>query len=203
MKIQIKSIVGSLLFEGDFSSLADAVKAAFQSGANLSGADLYGADLSGANLSRADLSGANLSRADLSRADLYGADLSRANLYGADLSRANLYGADLYGADLYGADLSRADLYGANLYGANLYGEKIAKCERPFISIGPIGSRCDNLLAFLTEKGVRIKAGCFFGTVKQFTDKLKETHNDNNHAKEYTAALAMITAHFELWKEVK
>jgi hypothetical protein len=188
VKIEIKSFDGSLLFAGDFSAKTDAVQAAVKSGANLFGADLSGADLSGANLSRADLSGANLSRADLSGANLSGANLSRADLSGADLSGANLFGADLFGADLSGADL---------------FGEKIARCERPFISVGPIGSRFDNLLAFLTEKGVRIRTGCFFGTEKEFEAKVSETHGDNNHAKEYTAALAMIRSHFAMWKEVK
>jgi hypothetical protein len=41
MKIEIKSwITGSVIFEGDFSCIADAVKAAIVSRANLSGADL-------------------------------------------------------------------------------------------------------------------------------------------------------------------
>jgi hypothetical protein len=120
-KIQIKSIAGSILFEGDFSSLADAVKAAVKSGADLSGADLSRANLSGADLSCANLSGADLSRANLSRANLSGADLSCADLPGADLSRA-----DLPGADLSRADLSRANLSGANLSGANLSGAKDA-----------------------------------------------------------------------------
>ena len=41
MKIEIKSwLNGSVLFEGDFSCLADAVSAAVKSGANLSGANL-------------------------------------------------------------------------------------------------------------------------------------------------------------------
>jgi len=49
MKIEIKSwLNGSVLFEGDFSCLADAVSAAVKSGANLSGANLSRADLSGA-----------------------------------------------------------------------------------------------------------------------------------------------------------
>jgi hypothetical protein len=101
MKIEIKSwLNGSVLFEGDFSCLADAVKAAVKTRADLSGANFYGADLSGANFYGADLSGANF----------YGADLSGADFYGADLSGANFYGADLSGADLSRADLSRADL---------------------------------------------------------------------------------------------
>ena len=69
-----------------------AVKAAYASGA-----DLSGADLSRANLSGADLSGANLSGAYLTKADLSGADLSGAYLSGADLSGANLSGAYLSG----------------------------------------------------------------------------------------------------------
>jgi hypothetical protein len=59
MKIEIKSwLTGSVLFEGDFSCIADAVSAALKGGANLSGANLSGANLSGANLSHADLCGA-------------------------------------------------------------------------------------------------------------------------------------------------
>ena len=69
MKIQIKSIAGSILFEGDFSCLKDALLSAIKSRANLLDANLSGADLSCAYLSGANLSGADLSGADLSRAD--------------------------------------------------------------------------------------------------------------------------------------
>jgi len=77
MKIQLKTWWGSLLFEGDFSSIAEAVKAAISADANLRGADLSGANLSDANLRGANLSDADLSGADLSGADLRGANLSR------------------------------------------------------------------------------------------------------------------------------
>jgi hypothetical protein len=127
MKIEIKSAIGSVLFSGDFSSLAEAVVAASKDGAYLSGAYLSRANLSGADLSGAYLSGAYLSRAYLSRANLSGAYLSRANLSGADLSRADLSGADLSGADLSRADLSGADLSGADLSRANLSVEQAKK----------------------------------------------------------------------------
>ena len=87
MQIQINSVFGGLLFEGDFTNLAEAV----ESHANLSGADLYGADLSDAKLYGANLYGANLSCADL----------SHANLSNVNLSGANLYGADLYGKKIH------------------------------------------------------------------------------------------------------
>jgi len=49
MKIQIKSIYGSIKFEGDFSSLKEAVLAALKNNlVNLCSADLCGADLRGA-----------------------------------------------------------------------------------------------------------------------------------------------------------
>ena len=107
IKIQIKSIFGSVLFE--YSKENNTIKDT----------------LCEANLREADLCEANLYGADLRGANLYGANLYGANLYGADLRGANLYGAnlreaDLRGANLYGADLREADLCGANLYGADL-----------------------------------------------------------------------------------
>lgn len=87
MKIQIKSIFGSVLFEGDFGSVAEALVAAINARANLYGADLSSANLSSANLSGANLYGANLSGADIRGADLYGANLSGAK--GASLTIAS------------------------------------------------------------------------------------------------------------------
>ena len=99
VKIQIKSYMGSVLFEAEKENYT--IKKAL-SDAVLRGADLRGAVLSGADLSDAVLRGAILRGADLSDAILRGADLS---------------GADLRDADLRGADLSDADFYQAKFYG--------------------------------------------------------------------------------------
>jgi hypothetical protein len=182
MKIEIKSRFSlQILFshECEDNSVAITLAAAINAKANLYGADLYGADLYGA--------------------DLYGADLYGANLYGADLRSANLRSANLYGANLYGADLYGANLYGANLYGADLGESGKLTGDRPFFQVGPIGSRQDVLAAFLTEKGVFLRAGCFFGTVEEFKGKLQDEHGDNAHAVEYRAALVLIEAHYTAW----
>ena len=182
MKIEIKSrFYLQILFshECEDNSVAITLAAAINAKANL-----YGADLRGANLRGANLYGANL----------YGADLYGANLYGA-----NLYGANLYGADLYGANLRGANLYGANLRGADLGESGKLTGDRPFFQVGPIGSRQDVLAAFLTEKGVFLRAGCFFGTVEEFKGKLQDKHGDNLHAVEYRAALVLIEAHYSAW----
>lgn len=96
-KIQIKSVLGTILFEHERedNSMCKTLIEAIKSGANLSDADLSCADLSYANLSHADLSHADLRRANLSHANL-----SHANLSGADLSYANLSGANLNHANL-------------------------------------------------------------------------------------------------------
>jgi len=120
MKIEIKSwITGSVLFEGDFSCLAEAVKAAVKSNANLRSANLRSADLR-----YADLSYANLRSADLRSADLRSADLRSANLRYANLRSANLRSADLRSADLSSANLRYADLSYANLRSADLRSAK-------------------------------------------------------------------------------
>ena len=69
----------------------------------------------------------------------------------------------------------------------------------PVVLIGPIGSRSDYLQAFITDKGVMIRAGCFFDTRDQFEEAIAVTHGMNEHGTEYLAALALIDAHAELW----
>ena len=135
-----------------------------------------------------------LEKATESGADLSGADLSDANLSGANLSGAYLRGAYLRGADLSGAYLTYADLSGADLSG----GQKLVG-DRPVFIVGPIGSRCDYLTAFITDKGVYLQAGCFSGSVDEFTAKLQREHGDNEHGQEYRAALVLIGCHAKLW----
>ena len=138
-------------------------------------------------LAGADLAGADLAEADLSLADLAEANLSRANLSRANLSRANLSRVDLSRVDLSWADLSWANLAGAIVAdGYAIIG------RRPVLQIGPIGSRLGVLVAFRTDKGLMLRAGCFIGTAEQFTDAVRETHEDGTHAADYMAALDFI-----------
>ena len=127
------------------------------------------------------------------RVALEKATTARAYLAGADLA-----GAYLAGADLVGANLGGAYLVGANLVGALVRGHKLIG-TRPVFQIGPIGSRCAQFVSYITEAGVLLSAGCFWGTVDEFRAKLADTHGDNDHAKEYGMALLMIEAHAAIW----
>ena len=200
---EIKSVSGVVLYRSDgATSLREAVVAAVREGAYLSGAYLRGAYLRGANLSGAYLSGANLRGANLSGAYLSGANLRGANLRDAYLSGANLRGADLRGANLSGAYLSGAYLRGADLRGANLSGEVRLIGARPVVQVGPIGSRSDWLIAYLTDGGIRIDAGCQRQITRaEFETRLANTHGDNQHAREYRAALTYIDAHAAIWSD--
>jgi len=126
MKIEIKSIYGELIFEGDFSCIAEAVKAALGAKKSLRYANLGYANLRAANLSYADLRSADLRYADLRAANLSYADLNSANLSYADLNSANLRAANLRAADLRYADLSSANLSYADLSYADLSSAKNA-----------------------------------------------------------------------------
>ena len=162
-------------------------------------ANLRGANLRGANLLCANLRGANLRGANLRGANLRGANLRGANLVCANLDGANLDGANLDGASLDGASLDGANLRGANLDGAYLRGAKNLIGDRPVFTLGPIGSRCGYLTAYLTDKGIYLSAGCFFGTVAEFVARLERDHGTNKHWQEYSAALALIECHARLW----
>ncbi len=107
--------------------------------------------------------------------------------------RAALETATKNGANLGGANLRGANLDGANLRGKTLIG------KRPVFTLGPIGSRCDSFTAYLTDKGIYLRAGCFFGSVAEFTDRLEREHGTSEHGQEYRAALTLIECHARLW----
>lgn len=102
-------------------------------------------------------------------------------------------------AALETATKSGAHLRGADLGGADLGGDMKLIGERPVFIVGPIGSRSDFFTAYLTDKGIYLRAGCFFGTVIEFTTKLGQEHGTNEHAQEYMAALMLIDCHAKLW----
>lgn len=95
----------TVIFEGEFESIKQAIEKAVVEKINLRGANLSNANLRDANLRDANLSGANLSGANLSNANLSGTYLGGANLGGTYLGNANLGGTYLGGANLGGANL--------------------------------------------------------------------------------------------------
>ena len=121
---------------------------------------------------------------------------------------AYLQGADLQGASLQGADFQGADLQGANLRGASVRDVSVKGAgkligDRPIVQIGPLGSRGAYLMAFLTDSGIRIRTGCFFGTLEKFEAAVEEEHGGNIHGVEYRAALTLIRVHAEIWVDKK
>ena len=191
--IQIKNrYTGDVIFECE---APEGLESGLHTRHALGKAAASGAYLRGANLRDAYLRDAYLRGANLSDAYLSGADLSGADLRGADLSGAYLRGANLRDADLSGAYLRDADLRGADLSdGAKLTG------QRPIFMVGPIGSRSDFLVAYITDQGLRFDAGCQRQITREvFEARLTETHGDNAHAKEYRAALAFVDAHAAIW----
>jgi len=212
MKI-LNRYTNEVVFEDESETIKETVENAVKQGASLDGASLTRASLDGASLTRANLTRANLTRASLDGASLDGANLTRANLTRAsltrasldgasltwaNLTRASLDGASLTRANLTRANLTRASLDGASLDGASLDEEKIITLKglNPIFQIGPIGSRSDTLIIFHTNKGLYAKAGCFFGTSEEFLAKVQEHHGDNEHGRNYRAAIEFANVIF-------
>ena len=64
----------------------------------------------------------------------------------------------------------------------------ISKIEDLFI-IGPIGSRNDFVTFYKNQNnGISVKCGCFFGTIEEFLEKVKQTHGDTKHGRTYKLA---------------
>jgi hypothetical protein len=134
-------------------------------------ANLFSANLRDANLRDANLRGANLRGADLRGANLRDADLRGANLRDANLRDANLRDANLRGANLRGADLRDANLFSADLSGAN--GILI-------LYVPSMSSRGDYLYAVQHSESLMVKAGCFWGTLAEFKDKVMSEKGEDS-----------------------
>ena len=67
------------------------------------------------------------------------------------------------------------------------------------LQVGPIGSRQDYLLSFMTDGGVILRAGCFEGSRDEFAADVEKTHGASAHGDEYRAALVLIDAHAKAW----
>ncbi len=98
------------------------------------------------------------------------------------------------GVSLRGTNLEGAYLLGAYLRGANLVGEVITS---GVIQIGPIGSRGDFLIAYGTDQGIRLRAGCFYGDVVEFLEQVERRHGGNKHQKAYLGAIEAVKASLE------
>ena len=97
-----------------------------------------------------------------------------------------------------GANLRGAYLGGANLGGAN-FGEW-GRINNPsdILIVGLIGSRNDYTTIFHTDKGIFVQCGCFRGTLDEFEAKVKETHQGNQHERDYLALIQFAKVKFEL-----
>ena len=112
IKIQIKSVLGEVLFEleKENNTIKETLEQAVKEYANLEDANLRNANLRNANLRNANLINANLRNANLEYANLRNANLRNANLRNANLEYANLRNANLRNANLINANLEDANL---------------------------------------------------------------------------------------------
>ena len=112
IKIQIKSVLGKVLFEleKENNTIKETLEQAIKENANLEYANLEYANLENANLENANLESANLENANLNDANLENANLENANLINANLNDANLENANLNDANLEYANLENANL---------------------------------------------------------------------------------------------
>ena len=112
---------------------------------------------------------------------------------------ARVYGnACVYGnAQVY----DNACVYGnAWVYdNAKVCGDAMICSDTDYITIKGLGSVCRNTTIFRTKgKNINVKCGCFYGTLAEFVDKVKETHGNSKFAKEYLALVDLVKIHFEL-----
>ena len=92
-------------------------------------------------------------------------------------------------------------VYGnAKVYGnAMVYDNAVVFRTKHYLVVGPIGSRNDYTTFFRSKEGtIKVKCGCFMGTIDEFLYKVEITHGDSKYAKVYRMATEMALAQIDI-----
>ena len=96
-------------------------------------------------------------------------------------------------ATLTRATLTRANLTGANLTGANLDGAS------DILTLGPLGAEGRLIYAVRHPDGVRIQAGCFWGTAAEIRAAIAVRYADGTGREAHRAAYLGAVDLIEAW----
>ena len=91
-------------------------------------------------------------------------------------------------------------VYGdARVYGnARVYGDARVYGNADYATIKGFGRERRETTFFRLKSGeIGVRCGCFYGTVEQFREKVKETHGNSKYAKEYLMIADLMELHFE------
>lgn len=81
---------------------------------------------------------------------------------------------------------------------ARVCDDAVVKAPDHVVTVGRIGSRFDTTTFFRNKEGViKVKCGCFIGSVDAFLAKVEVTHQDNKHAKVYRLAAELAKAQID------
>ena len=99
--------------------------------------------------------------------------------------------AEVWGnAEVYG----NAKVYGdAKVYGnAEVCGNAKVKSKNDIITISNIGSRNSTTTFFRSKDNhIYVSCGCFYGNIKEFEEKVKNTHKGNKHEEIYLKVIEL------------
>lgn len=71
--------------------------------------------------------------------------------------------------------------------------------DSDYICFKGFGSENRNTIMFKTKNGdIYVCCGCFRGSLKEFEEKVKETHGNTKYAKEYFVCIEAAKIHFEI-----
>lgn len=80
---------------------------------------------------------------------------------------------------------------------AEVYGDARVYGDADIATISGFGSEYRTTTFFRTKNDeIAVKCGCFYGTLAEFREKVKETHGDNRYAKEYLMIADLMEMHF-------
>ena len=81
---------------------------------------------------------------------------------------------------------------------AEVYGNAWVYGDADYATVKGFGREFRNTTFFRCKDGsIKVVCGCFFGTLQEFREKVKDTHKDSKMGKEYLMIADLMEKHFE------
>ena len=82
---------------------------------------------------------------------------------------------------------------------SQIYNDALICDSADYIYFKGFGSKSRNTTMFRTRnENIMVKCGCFTGNLKEFSEKIKETHGNTKYAKEYLVCIEAAKIHFQI-----
>ncbi len=121
---------------------------------------------------------------------MHGGEMHGGVMRGGEMWGGVMRGGEMWGGVMRGGVMRGGEMWGGVMRGGEMWGGEMR--ESNHIGFANVGSEKGYLFANIANNTIMISRGCFYGTIDEFYDRVRDNHGDNEHAQLYNAMRPVI-----------